>query len=155
MASELRDYKAIIISGGPNSVYDDSAPQFDADIFKLGIPILGSYDYMKLDFSMIDEKSKMSHSECILRYTYIYNNTFNYLQFQGYATVCKLLRRNLVAKFEKKKCAKMDQLKLKWIQNAHYSSEFYKSIILNWDKRFKKGFNIKLNIADPDTSLSD
>lgn len=48
MASELRDYKAIIISGGPNSVYDDNAPQYDADIFKLGIPILGSY-YMKVD----------------------------------------------------------------------------------------------------------
>lgn len=31
----------IIFTGGPNSVYDDGAPQIDKEIFDLGIPILG------------------------------------------------------------------------------------------------------------------
>lgn len=33
--------KGIILSGGPNSVYDDAVPQCDPKIFDLGIPILG------------------------------------------------------------------------------------------------------------------
>ncbi len=33
--------KGIIMSGGPNSVYDHNAPKCDAKIFDLGIPILG------------------------------------------------------------------------------------------------------------------
>jgi len=33
--------KGIILSGGPNSVYDHNAPKCDEKIFNLGIPILG------------------------------------------------------------------------------------------------------------------
>ena len=35
------DPKGIILSGGPNSVYDDHAPECDSGIWDLGIPILG------------------------------------------------------------------------------------------------------------------
>ncbi len=42
-AEQLRnlDPRGIILSGGPNSVYDDHAPQCDPAIWDLGIPILG------------------------------------------------------------------------------------------------------------------
>ncbi len=33
--------KGIILSGGPNSVYDEGAPQCDPRLFELGIPVLG------------------------------------------------------------------------------------------------------------------
>lgn len=42
-AEQLRKLspKGIILSGGPNSVYDSGAPQCDPEIWQLGIPILG------------------------------------------------------------------------------------------------------------------
>ncbi len=35
------NYKGIIFTGGPNSVYDEESPHCTADILELGIPILG------------------------------------------------------------------------------------------------------------------
>ncbi|MEM8641382.1 MAG: glutamine-hydrolyzing GMP synthase [Cyanobacteria bacterium P01_G01_bin.54] len=42
-AAQLRQLnpRGIILSGGPNSVYDDYAPQCDPEIWQLGIPVLG------------------------------------------------------------------------------------------------------------------
>lgn len=39
----IRDYqpKGIILSGGPNSVYEQNAPKLDVEILKAGLPILG------------------------------------------------------------------------------------------------------------------
>ena len=33
--------KGIIFTGGPNSVYGEDSPTYSADIFELGIPVLG------------------------------------------------------------------------------------------------------------------
>ncbi len=42
-AAEIKqmDAKALVLSGGPNSIFEDGAPQVDPEIFDLGIPILG------------------------------------------------------------------------------------------------------------------
>ncbi|MBR1628405.1 MAG: GMP synthase (glutamine-hydrolyzing), partial [Lachnospiraceae bacterium] len=34
-------YKGIILTGGPNSVYEDGAPKYDPALLDLGIPVLG------------------------------------------------------------------------------------------------------------------
>lgn len=39
--TELKHYGAIILSGGPNSVFEPNAPQVDPGLFESGLPILG------------------------------------------------------------------------------------------------------------------
>ncbi|MBR5340557.1 MAG: glutamine-hydrolyzing GMP synthase [Erysipelotrichaceae bacterium] len=35
------DYKGIIFTGGPNSVYEESSPHYDPEILNIGVPVLG------------------------------------------------------------------------------------------------------------------
>lgn len=52
--------KAIILSGGPQSVYAESAPFCSREIFKLGIPILGICYGMQLTAYFLDGKVEAS-----------------------------------------------------------------------------------------------
>ncbi len=38
---KAENYKGVIFTGGPNSVYDESSPHYDKAILNLGIPVLG------------------------------------------------------------------------------------------------------------------
>ena len=56
--------KGIILSGGPASVYAAGAPQFDADLLKLNIPILGICYGMQLAFRALGaEVAASGHRE--------------------------------------------------------------------------------------------
>ena len=39
--SEIRDYRGVIFTGGPNSVYDPASPRCDPAILASGVPVLG------------------------------------------------------------------------------------------------------------------
>lgn len=73
------DYKGIIFTGGPNSVFDMESPHYSPDILDLGIPVLGICygcqliawmakgevktapvsEYGKIEFNVLDNNSKL------------------------------------------------------------------------------------------------
>lgn len=56
---QLKEYTAIILSGGPNSVYESGAPTVSADLFKLDRPVLGICYGMQLTVHVLG--GKVSH----------------------------------------------------------------------------------------------
>ena len=63
--------KGIILSGGPNSVYEQNAPSCDEKIFHLGIPILGICYGMQLMVkelggSVISATKRAEYGSCLL-----------------------------------------------------------------------------------------
>jgi GMP synthase (glutamine-hydrolysing) len=63
-AEKLRqlNLKGIILSGGPDSVYDEDSPQCDPEIFNLGIPILGVCYGMQLMAKQLG--GKVERADC-------------------------------------------------------------------------------------------
>lgn len=57
-AAKLRENlpAGIILSGGPNSVFEEGAPGIDPEIFNLGIPVLGVCYGMQLMSQMLGGK---------------------------------------------------------------------------------------------------
>ena len=59
-----RNPRAIILSGGPSSVYVDGAPRIDAKLFELGIPIFGiCYGFQAMAEALGGEVAKNDISE--------------------------------------------------------------------------------------------
>lgn len=59
---EKTEPKAIILSGGPASVWDDNSPSIDRELFELGIPVLGICYGMQLTAQLLGgivERSNM------------------------------------------------------------------------------------------------
>ena len=57
-----RSPKAIVLSGGPASVYEDGAPKLDPEIFKSGIPIFGICYGFQVMAQALDRKSTRLNS---------------------------------------------------------------------------------------------
>lgn len=56
--------KGIIFTGGPNSVYDETSPHISADIFDLGIPVLGiCYGCQLMSYTLGGEVKSCTKSE--------------------------------------------------------------------------------------------
>ncbi len=52
-ASELREYKGVILSGGPQSVHEKGSVKCDIGVFQLGVPVLGiCYGHQLMAFSL-------------------------------------------------------------------------------------------------------
>ncbi len=63
-ASRIRELKpkGLILSGGPSSVYDDGAPGIDAEIFDLGVPILGICYGMQISCQVLGGRIRPARS---------------------------------------------------------------------------------------------
>ena len=52
--------KGVILTGGPNSVYEDGAPRIGKELFQLGVPVLGICYGMQLINYLFDGKVESS-----------------------------------------------------------------------------------------------
>lgn len=56
IVEKAKEYNAIILSGGPNSVYDPSSLTIDKGIYELNIPILGTCYGMQITHHLLGGK---------------------------------------------------------------------------------------------------
>lgn len=80
------NYKGIIFTGGPNSVYDMASPHYTKDILNIGVPILGICYGCQLIAWMATVKSKLH-----LKANTVKSNSLKKIQ-----SFLKMLMKNLL-----------------------------------------------------------
>src|SRR5262245_52854550 len=55
-----REPKGVVLSGGPDSVFDQGAPRCDTGVFELGVPVLGVCYGMQLMSHLLGGEVKRS-----------------------------------------------------------------------------------------------
>lgn len=67
-SEDLKEYKSIILSGGPNNIGEAQRLNFDKNIFELGVPVLGICYGMQLmsDYfgGVVDSNTKKEYGQC-------------------------------------------------------------------------------------------
>jgi GMP synthase (glutamine-hydrolysing) len=69
-AETLKGYGAVILSGGPESVYSPKAPAYDPMLFEIGVPILGiCYGMQLMNYALggtVMRKDRREDGECVI-----------------------------------------------------------------------------------------
>ena len=67
-SEDLKDYKSVILSGGPNNIGEAQRLNFDSNIFELGVPVLGICYGMQLMSDhfegVVDSNVKKEYGQC-------------------------------------------------------------------------------------------
>ena len=65
-AEKLKEYKALILSGGPSGIYTKNAPKYDKNIFGLGIPVFGicyGFNLINQHFGGVNAEMKSEYTQ--------------------------------------------------------------------------------------------
>lgn len=99
-AEEIKqgNYKGIIFSGGPNSVYAEKAPKCDPELFELGIPVLGICYGAQLMANMLGGEVSTSLVKEYGNTNVLFDNTSTLFQNASDESICWMSHTDYISK---------------------------------------------------------
>lgn len=99
-AEEIKqgNYKGIIFSGGPNSVYAEKAPKCDPELFELGIPVLGICYGAQLMANMLGGEVSTSLVKEYGNTNVLFDNTSTLFQNASDENICWMSHTDYISK---------------------------------------------------------